>query len=437
MTALMWFRRDLRLADNPALVAAAQDGEVLPLFVLDPRLTKDGGRRLDRLMQSLASLRKATGGALVVRTGDPASVVPAMADEVDAETVHITTETNAYGRRRDRSVYEALEARGIGFVGTGSPYAVTPGRIKKGDGTPFKVFTPFSKAWRSHGWREPAETPAVEWLKGVESESFSDDAGDAGEEPALQQWHVWRDTQLDNYGSNRNRPDLDSTSRLSVRLKYGEIHPRTILADLVGQEGSRFVTELCWREFYADVMFHNPTSSWEDLRSLGIDYEDPKDSAAEIDAWKQGQTGYPIVDAGMRQLLAEGWMHNRVRMITASFLTKDLHVPWQIGARHFMDCLLDGDLASNAHGWQWVAGTGTDAAPYFRVFNPTLQGHRFDPEGDYVRKWIPELAHLQGGEVHEPWKSTEGAAHGYPERLVDHHEARSDALARYERRNQE
>lgn len=436
MTALMWFRRDLRLADNPALVAAAESGEVLPFFVLDPTLTKTPGRRLDRLKQSLASLHKATDGALVVRTGDPASVVPTVAEEVGAESVHISMETNPYGRRRDRKVYEALGSREIALVGTGSPYAVTPGRIQKGDGSPFKVFTPFSKAWRSHGWRAPAGIPPVEWHAGVTSESLTDDPRDVGERAALKRWHAWHDEQLEDYGSDRNRPDLDSTSRLSVFLKYGEIHPRTILADLVGQEGSRFVTELCWREFYADVMFHNPTSSWKDLRSLGIDYEDPKDMGEEIAAWKRGETGYPIVDAGMRQLLDEGWMHNRVRMITASFLTKDLHVPWQVGARHFMDQLLDGDLSSNAHGWQWVAGTGTDAAPYFRVFNPTLQGQKFDPKGDYVRRWIPELAHLEGDSVHEPWKHDEDDETAYPARIVDHHEARSEALARYERRNQ-
>ena len=237
-----------------------------------------------------------------------------------------------------------------------------------------------------------------------------------GEEAALRRWRAFRDGALTAYADDRNRPDLDGTSRLSPYLKLGVVHPRTLLADLAGERGKgahTYETELAWREFYADVLWHQPRTAWEDLRPemSRMRYDEPEDA---LEAWKEGRTGYPVVDAGMRQLLAEGWMHNRVRMITASFLTKDLHVWWPVGARHFLDHLVDGDIASNNHGWQWVAGTGTDASPYFRVFNPVTQGRRFDPDGDYVRRWVPELAHVPGAAVHEPWDVADGLAHGYP-----------------------
>jgi deoxyribodipyrimidine photo-lyase len=259
----------------------------------------------------------------------------------------------------------------------------------------------------------------------------------AGEEAARRRWRRWLDRHLGDYDGQRDRPDLDTTSRMSVPLKFGELHPRTLLADIAGHEGARsaaartFVTELCWREFYADVLWHHPDSAWRDLKPAlsGMRY-----SRAErrLEAWQRGETGYPLVDAGMRQLLAEGWMHNRVRMVTASFLVKDLHIWWPEGARHFLAHLRDGDIASNNHGWQWVAGTGTDAAPYFRVFNPVSQGLKFDPDGDYVRRWVPELRHLEGRAAHQPWDHDDGYAHGYPERIVDHAEEREEALRRYQ-----
>ncbi len=217
------------------------------------------------------------------------------------------------------------------------------------------------------------------------------------------------------------------------------MHPRTLLADLdriaprrgkaAQRSLKRFQTELAWREFYADVLWHHPRTASRDYgeQLRGIAYDEP---GSLFDAWCEGRTGFPFVDAGMRQLLAEGWMHNRVRMVTASFLTKDLHVWWPHGARHFQAHLADGDLASNSHGWQWTAGTGTDAAPYFRVFNPVLQGQKFDARGDYVRRWVPELRHLDGAAAHEPWKAADGYAHGYPERILDHADERREALAR-------
>ncbi|SOC57901.1 cryptochrome/photolyase family protein [Ornithinimicrobium cerasi] len=462
MPALLWLRRDLRVADHPALLAArdAADGELAVCFVVDPVLWEGGGPvRRAWLAASVRAVADKLGGRLVLRAGDPAEVVPALVSELGATSVHVTRETTPTGAQRDRRVRRLLEEGGGGGAGapaggasvewveTGTPYAVGPGLVRNGSGDPYQVFTPFSRAWREHGWPEPAATPRsldlVELPAEARAEKLLDEAladddlptmPDAGEDAALRRWRHFLDDGLSDYASARDRPDLDGTSRLSAYLKVGAVHPRSLLADLAGRRGKgaeTYATELAWREFYADVLHHHPRSAWRDLRDglAGLRYEEPEDA---VEAWRTGRTGYPVVDAGMRQLLAVGWMHNRLRMITASFLTKDLHVWWPVGARHFLDHLVDGDLASNNHGWQWVAGTGTDAAPYFRVFNPVTQGEKFDPDGDYVRRWVPELAHLPGKAAHQPWNHPDGYAHGYPQRIVDHAEERREALARYE-----
>lgn len=449
MTEVLWLRRDLRRGDLPALGVAAADGDpVAPLFVLDPALVASAGPvRRAWLARTLAATVQAYEGALHVRVGDPAAVVPAFAREVGARGVHVTRETTPYGGRRDERVRRELAAAGVDLVATGTPYAVGPGVLTKADGGPYRVFTPFLRAWRAHGWPGPAVEPADLRLEGPvrvaaasRDELVADldprlDVGlpEAGEDAALSRWRAWRaDGGVTAYATDRDRPDRDGTSALSPHLKIGSLHPRRLLADLAGDQGAgarAFVTELAWREFYADVLWHHPASAWRDLRPTlsQLTYDDP---GAQVEAWRAGRTGYPIVDAGMRQLLRTGWMHNRVRMIVASFLTKDLHVWWPVGSRHFMEHLVDGDVASNSHGWQWVAGTGTDAAPYFRVFNPVTQGLRFDPAGEYVRAWVPELAHLPGALAHEPWTVPDGYAGGYPERIVDHAQERREALAR-------
>ena len=436
-TAVLWFRRDLRLHDNPALLAAAAEAdEVLPLFVIDPTLIKASGERTNRLMASLAALNSEMNGALVIRAGDPLEVVPQVANEVNARSVHISWESTPYGRRRDTGVADELAAQDRRLEPSGSPYAVTPGRVLTSQHTPYRVFTPYRRAWARHGWPAPAGHTDVRWTHGVRSEPI-DAATDstAGEGAALERWAQFLADDLPSYAAERDRPDLNATSRLSVHLKYGEVHPRTLLADLArhreqaGKSVERFVTELAWRDFYADVLWHDPRSAWRDWNGAlsGLRY----DAADEqFHAWRVGRTGYPFVDAGMRQLADEGWMHNRLRMVTGSFLVKDLHIWWPLGARHFLDRLIDGDVASNNHGWQWIAGTGTDAAPYFRIFNPVIQGLRFDPHGDYVRRWVPELRHLSGAAVHEPWRYPDGAAQGYPERIIDHAQERREALAR-------
>ncbi len=456
MPALLWLRRDLRRGDHPALLAAsaASGGELTILFVVDPALWESGGPvRRAWLARTLAALEEDLDGGLLLRHGDPREVVPRTAEELGAGTVHVTRETSPFGARRDAAVARVLAERGIGWVETGTPYAVGPGLVRTRQGEPYQVFTPFARAWREHGWPGPAaRPPRLPLVRAAAADRSADRARallaealgrddlptmpPAGERAALERWASFLDDGLEAYADARDRPDLPGTSGLSPYLKVGAVHPRTLLADLAEGSGrlaagaQAFTDELAWREFYADVLHHHPRSAWGDLRAglATLRYDEPQDA---VEAWKQGLTGYPIVDAGMRQLLATGWMHNRVRMITASFLTKDLHVWWPVGARWFLDRLLDGDVASNNHGWQWVAGTGTDAAPYFRVFNPVTQGRRFDPRGDYVRRWVPELAHLPGPQVHEPWTVEDGYAGGYPRRIVDHAEERADALARY------
>jgi deoxyribodipyrimidine photo-lyase len=438
-----WFRRDLRLADNPALLAAveqarAADDDVVPLFVVDPALwSTSGAPRLAYLARTLQALDDDLGGRLVVRRGRAADVVPALVREVGASAVHVTAATEPYGRRRDDAVERTLD---VPLVRTGSPYAVAPGRLTTQAGTPFQVFTPFRGAWLDHGWSAPARTPrAVPWAD-VRSDGLPDvPATDvrlppAGERAARERWTDYLHGDLAEYGTLRDRPDLDATSMLSIPLKFGELHPRTLLADLAAApfDVATFRSELAWREFHADVLWHHPGAAHRSLRTVVPD--DSWDSGdAGFDAWAAGRTGYPFVDAGMRQLRALGWMHNRVRMVVASFLVKDLHVRWQRGAAHFMEWLVDGDVPQNQLNWQWVAGTGRDAAPYFRVFNPVTQGEKFDPDGAYVREWVPELRDIPGRAVHQPWKLGLEAPGDYPDPIVDHAAERKVALDDFHR----
>jgi deoxyribodipyrimidine photo-lyase len=456
-TCVAWFRRDLRLQDNPALLAAlAAPGGALPVFVLDQALWGPAGPvRRAYLLRSLRSLDASLGGRLHVRVGDPAQVLPRLAAEVAADSVHCAADFGPYGARRDLAVEQALAAGGRQLVRTGSAYAVSPGRVRKGDGTAYRVYTPFYRAWVEHGWRGPAGAPPARprWLELAGSQQLpgEPDLGElvlpaAGEEAALARWAQYRSGALADYAALRNRPDLAATSSLSAALRWGEVHPRTLLADLGADQlgvdqlgvdqpgvGEVFRKELAWREFYADVLHHAPRTAREPIHAelAGIEHDAGPAADELFAAWCGGRTGYPLVDAGMRQLQAEGWMHNRVRMVVASFLVKDLHLPWTRGARWFMQWLRDGDLASNQHGWQWVAGTGTDAAPYYRVFNPVKQGLTFDPDGAYVRRYVAELRGVPGPAVHEPWKLPAGPPAGYPLPVVVHDDERRVALARY------
>ncbi len=439
--SVMWFRRDLRLADNEALCAASALGEVVPLFVLDPKfLATSGAPRLAFLFRSLRSLNEQLGGSLVVRTGNPVDVVAQVARESGAQSVVFAKDFVPYGMHRDALVVSALTELGIAAKQVGSAYAVEPGSVRKADGTPYAVFTPFSKIWMQIGWPAPFATPRVSWsgAPAIATEPIPSDPPcaaqlpEASEEAAWNTWEEFRATGLDTYNDNRNNPDIAGTSTLSPYLRFGLIHPRSLLAELNETKAHAvYRSELGWREFYADVLFHQPRTMRENLQRKmdAIKLDTDQRAHDRFALWCAGQTGYPIVDAGMKQLVATGWMHNRVRMIVASFLVKDLHLPWQWGAKFFMQHLVDGDIASNQHGWQWTAGTGTDASPYFRIFNPISQGIKFDPQGNYVRHWIPELRDLPNDEVHEPW--TAGLLNPYLEPIVDHAVERTESLLRY------
>jgi deoxyribodipyrimidine photo-lyase len=333
----------------------------------------------------------------------------------------------------------------VGFERIGSPYAVDPGTIVTREDHPYKVFTPFYRAWKDIGCDAPIPQPrSVRWVEELRDDGIPQAPAtaavlpSAGEAAAQRRLDAFVAGSASEYGVERDRPDLDSTSRLSPYLKWGCLHPRQVLARLGSSAGDEsFRSELAWREFYADVLFDRPDTVRLAYRGqMGSMRLDTGTMADErFDAWRLGRTGYPLVDAGMRQLLAEGWMHNRVRMVVASFLVKDLHIDWTRGARHFMEHLVDGDVASNQHGWQWVAGTGTDAAPYFRVFNPVSQSKRFDPDGAYIRRWVPELADLDRRRIHEPWLAAPdlfGQGEPYADPIVDHAVERQEALARYE-----
>ena len=441
INSVMWFRRDLRLTDNEALVAAARAGSVTPLFVIDPKFfERSGAPRLAFLLRNLHELNKSMDGALVVRTGDPIDVVPAVAREVGATRVFAAKDFAPYGQVRDVQVDTALRKVGAELCSVGSVYAVDPGSVRKADNTPYAVFTPFSKIWLAQGWSTPLPQPKVVW-HGVPSVTSEDLPAEpecaaalppAGEHAAWTLWESFRDSALNGYADTRNNPDVNGTSQLSPYLRFGIVHPRSLLAELGDSKSHAvFRSELCWREFYADVLFHQPRTVWENLQPKmnKMTHDTGADAVTRFEVWCRGETGFPIVDAGMKQMLATGWMHNRVRMIVASFLVKDLHLPWQWGAKFFMRHLVDGDIASNNHGWQWTAGTGTDASPYFRIFNPISQGERFDPQGSYVRQWIPELRELDDDAVHSPW--TLGLLNPYIPPMVDHAEERLISLDRY------
>ena len=418
---IIWFRRDLRIGDHPALLEAIKNSdEIVPLFILDKSQIAEAGAKLLAYMgQSLRALDESLGNKLHIIEGDQVEILKDLIARYNVKEVHISDEYERYGAARDARV----EAAGIPLIRTGSPYAVKPGRVvKPSDATPYRVYTPFYRAWRTHGYRGPvaapqdikAPTPPAEFRKFPDF-PFPDGVHviEAGEAAALRRFKEFKKKGLDSYDENRNFASIDGTSKMSTYLKFGEIHPRTLLDGLDETKAQdTFRKEIAWREFYADVLFNNPDTDTEYYapRFKEMRYDKP---GKQFKAWCEGKTGYPFVDAAMRQLLLEGWMHNRTRMVVASFLVKDLHLEWQLGERFFAEHLVDYDVASNAHGWQWTAGTGTDASPYYRVFNPIEQGRRFDENGDYIRRYVPELAHLSGAEIHEPWLFLDGYSHGY------------------------
>jgi len=459
-TAIWWIRRDLRLSDNQALaVAMHQATAVIPVFILDPRLLASqyvGQARLAFLFDGLraldASLRS-RGSALIIRQGDPREVLYALCQETRAEGIFAQADISPHSRQRDQQVSRILPLKLVSGITVHPPEI-----LLKADGSPYTVFTPFSRMWRSLPF--PGSPPdAPEWLPDLPplpSQEIPstprhrvDSPFPAGEAEAQRRLASFAELAIRRYAEDRNRMDLDGTSGLSPYLRFGMVSARqaawaarqaeACARNAFERQGAEtWLNELIWREFYAAILFHFPavrhTAFRPELRHIPW-----RDDPAGFSAWSEGQTGYPVVDAAMRQLNATGWMHNRARMIAASFLTKDLLIDWRQGERYFMQHLLDGDPAANNGGWQWTAGTGTDAAPYFRVFNPVLQGRKFDPHGDYVRRWVPELAAVPAVFVHSPWEmpadvqKQAGCRIGkdYPAPVVDHHAARQRVLVAY------
>jgi len=448
MTTLFWFRRDLRLQDNVALneaikAAGAEKNDVALAYCIDPKeFAELTGIRQHSLIESARALDTSVENSLIIRNQSPEVALVELAKKLKLKTVYATRAFDPAGVAQQNGVGLALQAAGVYLSLHDSNYAIAPGTIVKGDGTPYRVYTPFFNNWFLHGYEKPVKLATqAAWHRGVKSEPFPKPTAPspikviAGEEFALRTLKRFEKRALFDYQDQRNRADLPGTSHLSHALAHGEIHPRTILARLADSAGHNvFRKEIAWREFYADVLWHNPASldDYYEPRFKKMRYDTGAEAKKKLEAWQQGKTGFPMVDAGMRQLATTGWMHNRVRMIVASFLVKDLHLEWTDGAAWFEKHLTDFDPASNSHGWQWTAGCGTDASPYYRVFNPTLQGLKFDPNGDYVRKYIPELRHIDGAAVHEPALLVDGLVNGYPAPIVDHSIERQESLARLE-----
>jgi deoxyribodipyrimidine photo-lyase len=448
MTSIFWFRRDLRLQDNEALVAAfSEPGGVAGVYRLDQTdyLNLEGIRQ-HSLSEGLRSLSNDMRNTFHIIEADS---IEAFSDallnaclEIEAKVVFATESFEPIGIKEQLFVAKFLESKGISLRLSGSAYAVRPGTVRKPDGTNYRVYTPFYKAWVNLADVTPKKLPKeLMWLSIKENTVIPSPTKAsplkviAGEAFALRTFDRFKARALDDYDQDRNRADLSGTSHLSHALAHGEIHPRTLLAELTDAPAHEvFRKEIAWREFYADVLFHYPhtVDDYYEPRFKKLRYDKGSDADAKFAAWSKGETGFPMVDAGMRQLLTEGWMHNRVRMIVASFLVKDLHLEWTLGADHFEKHLSDFDPASNSHGWQWTAGCGTDASPYYRIFNPILQGLKFDPNGDYVRKYVTELGHLEGSSAHEPWEVFDGYSSGYPVQIVDHSTERNESLARLE-----
>lgn len=452
--SILWFRQDLRLADNPALVAASTGMAVLPVYVFDEKGGGDwslGAASKVWLHHSLKSLDRSLKGKLVLLKGDPAHVIPHFAKSANASAVCWNRCYEPWREMQDSNIQAALEALNIETRISNTSILREPQENKNKEGRPFKVFTPFYKklyanADIAHPIKRPDRIEYAAKQKGVALDDLHllpeyprwdrkfDAYWNAGEDAAQSRLQIFLDQHFKGYAEGRNRPDLDHVSRLSPHLHWGEISPRHVwhevrlrmISEGLEKDGTRFLTELGWREFSYGLLNNFPALPDKPLRESFTHFPWKRNKKA-FNAWKKGRTGYPIVDAGMRELWETGYMHNRVRMITASFLIKDLLIHWREGEKWFWDCLVDADLANNSANWQWVAGCGADAAPFFRVFNPTLQGRKFDPKGNYVRRWIPELADIPNHFIHEPWKAPEPPK-DYPLPIVNHEYARKTAL---------
>ena len=466
-TALLWYRRDLRVADHPALTLAVREYErVVPVFVLDDALLHGRFASTPRTAFMLGCLRaldealRERGSGLVVRHGRPEDELVALAAGVGAEAVLWTSDVAPYARARDRRVTAALDDAGVRARPQGGSYVVDVSKPRTQGGKPFTVFSPFHRHWlgleRRTVHRAPAElpslpsgvrkgrVPALDALGLPDGATLAEPFREPGEPAARAALARWLDGPIDHY---RKTHDLlaceDGTSGLSPYLRWGCVSAAECdaRADRRGGAGAAaWIRQLAWREFYAHVLLTHPDNARLEFQPRYRDLQWHGDDDA-LDAWRAGRTGYPLVDAGMRQLARTGWMHNRARLVAGSFLTKDLHLDWRLGEAHFEALLLDGEPAQNNGNWQWVSSVGVDPAPYFRrMFNPVLQQRRFDPDGAYVRRWVPELRDVPGERLAEPWtmSDAEQAAAGcvigrdYPAPIVEHAQERKRAIERYQ-----
>ena len=463
-TTLMWFRQDLRLRDNPALLHACEQGDILPVFIVDtatPDQYKPGGASKWWLHHSLLSLNRQLKGKLICLQGDPQTLIPELVNTTGLQNVVWNRCYEPWQIARDQEIKKALKSRGIRVNSFSASLLWEPWQVVKHDGTPYKVFTPY---YRKGCLKQPSPRlplsapekiditaidvlskgiasldllPAIHWYGKMEKQ------WQPGEEGAEQALSAFLSAPVNNYKLQRDFPDIRGTSRLSPHLHFGEISPNQIWhAAIAAKHGNMespdvdcYLSELGWREFSYYLLYHFPYITDQNFNTNFDRFPWHHDPEA-LTAWQKGQTGVPIVDAGMRELWQTGYMHNRVRMIVGSFLVKNLLIDWRHGERWFWDCLLDADLAANSASWQWVAGSGADAAPYFRIFNPLLQGEKFDPEGKYVSRYCPELAHLPTKYIHQPWNAPEGILSAasvqlgqtYPKPVVDLKASRQRAL---------
>jgi len=463
---IVWMRRGARVRDNVPLWHAAQDGdEIIPAVCLgkDRRFAEDTPRRrfLRSAFADLDARLHSLDSALYVLRGAPGDALPAAVARVNADAVYAAAVYDPDARERDHRLSERLAAEGCELVTFKDAVIFEHQELLTATGSPYKVFTPYKRAWLE---KVNDAAPPLPDLRTIHSPPMAApftslhaipgfDGGEkgGGESGARTRLKTFMRRGIAGYRSRRDLPDVDGTSRLSAELANGTISIRTVLhasrealegADRSAREGiETFISELIWREFYYQILFHFPFVVRRAFKNelAGIRWSESRKRFA---AWCEGRTGYPMVDAAMRQLKTEGWMHNRARMIVASFLTKDLHINWQWGERYFLERLVDADIASNNGGWQWTAGTGTDASPYFRILNPVLQGEKYDPRGDYVRRYLPEIRHVPVAAIHAPWMMTlpEQKAAGcvlgkdYPAPMVDHGEERVTAMKLFKRR---
>jgi deoxyribodipyrimidine photo-lyase len=439
-TAIWWIRRDLRLRDNRALERALASAEaIVPAFILDRALLRsryNGEKRTAFLLEALRDLDRSLrerGSRLVVREGDPARELGKLREDTGAEAIFVEEDVSPYARSRDRRVSTKLPLRTAPGIGV-----LAPKEVLKADSDPYTTFTPYSRAWRREAalrpaklWEPPGRISTPEGIESLPLPSWPGPSLPAGEAAAMGKLEGFARGAVFAYAKTRNRLDLEGTSGLSPYLRFGMVSAHRVLAAALEaldrapgveerESASAFVSELIWREFYLSILHHFPEVRARSFRpeTRNVAWRDDPEG---FRAWCEGRTGYPVVDAAMRQLAATGFLHNRARMIAAAFLTKDLLIDWRLGEEWFMKHLVDGDPAANNGGWQWCAGTGTDAAPYFRIFNPTLQGKRFDPAGAFVRRWVPELEEVDAKTIHEPRNP-----------IVSHNFARARALAAFQ-----